>query len=408
MSATPIPACGFTQSSHSVIKAYTWICAFSATLSIIGSSLIIYIIARGGVQQLSRLRNRLLLGMSIMDIFSSAANGLSVIPTPQVTACSFGSGNLSTCSAQGFFVQLGLAVPGYNAMLSINYLMAIRYGVDPTTLAGKYEICMHAYAIILPLTTATIGVAYNMFFNEERLCWFGDVCQSLGNCPDGNIWGRGYVLVVITAVFTYVNSTAAILCMILIYWTLRKINTSMQRHAFRPQGVAVRDREPSHTEFAANECFKQALLYFAAYMLTYIWGLIYILLSIIGDPTGILNQAWYQYMQGTFQPLQGFWNFFAYVRPIVSAIQRREHGSNISFISALKKILTGENGGTMQRRVPIHRGSIDIRNIAISLDSESEDVTGYDGGITPSSNKVFADDEVDEEDIASTIELESG
>jgi len=38
-------------------------------------------------------------------------------------------GNTGSCTAQGFFVQLSLAVPFYNAMLALNYLLSIRYAV---------------------------------------------------------------------------------------------------------------------------------------------------------------------------------------------------------------------------------------------------------------------------------------
>ena len=105
------------------------------------------------------LRNRLLLGMSAIDILSSTAAGFSFIPTPQETRCSVGMGNLSTCALQGFFTQLGFAVPGYSAMLSIYFLMTIRYGMDTETLTKKYEPFMRVFALAPPLTTTIIGVA---------------------------------------------------------------------------------------------------------------------------------------------------------------------------------------------------------------------------------------------------------
>ena len=64
---------------------------------------------------------------------------------------------------------------------------------------------MHAYALVPALTTAIIGVMNGMFFSEERCCWFGDVCKSLGNCPDGNIWGKGYWVVIISVTYSCVN-----------------------------------------------------------------------------------------------------------------------------------------------------------------------------------------------------------
>eukprot|EP00555_Chaetoceros_dichaeta_P011766 CAMPEP_0198268528 /NCGR_PEP_ID=MMETSP1447-20131203/37543_1 /TAXON_ID=420782 /ORGANISM="Chaetoceros dichaeta, Strain CCMP1751" /LENGTH=185 /DNA_ID=CAMNT_0043959611 /DNA_START=86 /DNA_END=640 /DNA_ORIENTATION=+ len=166
--------------------------AISASLSIAGSTLIIYILSHAGWRKLARLRNRLVFGMSIIDIFSSAAVGFSIILTPQETECSVGMGNQLTCNVQGFFIQLGFAVPGYNAMLSLYFLMTIRYGIDQVTVAEKYELLMHAFVLIPPLTTAIIGAAGKMYFSETANCWFGDICQSLGNCVNGDIWGNGF------------------------------------------------------------------------------------------------------------------------------------------------------------------------------------------------------------------------
>ena len=97
--------------SYQAKISYMVICAVSASASIIGSISILYIMFRGGWAKLSRLRNRLLLGASVIDIFTSVAFDFSIIPTPQETACSIGMGNLSTCAVQGFFIQLSYASP---------------------------------------------------------------------------------------------------------------------------------------------------------------------------------------------------------------------------------------------------------------------------------------------------------
>ena len=86
-----------------------------------------------------------------------------------------------------FFIQLGLAVPGYSAMLAIYYVMSICYGIDHDIIAKQYEVIMNAIVLIPTATTATIAVVNEMYFSESATCWIGDRCQSLGNCPNGNI-----------------------------------------------------------------------------------------------------------------------------------------------------------------------------------------------------------------------------
>ena len=56
--------------------------------------------------------NRLLLGMSIIDVVTSIANMFTTMPMPADTdAVLWSFGNLSTCTVQGFFVQIGIAAP---------------------------------------------------------------------------------------------------------------------------------------------------------------------------------------------------------------------------------------------------------------------------------------------------------
>ena len=95
-------------------KLISWITGISGSFSVIGSSLIITMILKGGKERLGRTHNRLLLGMSFIDVFNSVALSLSTIPAPANTSISTAFGNTYTCITQGFFIALGLAVPLYN------------------------------------------------------------------------------------------------------------------------------------------------------------------------------------------------------------------------------------------------------------------------------------------------------
>ena len=323
--------------------AYICISAFSGSLSIIGSSLILYTMSHGGWTRLSRPRNRLLFGMSVIDIFSSAAYSVSIIPTPQETECAIGMGNLSTCNAQGFLIQLGFAGPAYNAMLSIYYLLTIRYGITQTIIAEKYEVLMHVFALVPTLTTAIIGVVKKMYFSEAAVCWIGDICQSFGNCPTGNVWGRGIGIFLATTAYMWLCTTTTVCCMIFLSWTLKRRNLASSQYRF--PGVIDRlpsNRRLSELEFASLESAKQAYLYSAAFIFTYVWGTCGLIVSSITGKA-IATPWWYHYhLVGFFLPLQGLWNFLAYVRPQVSNIQRDRNDDNISFIAAVKMIVTDQ------------------------------------------------------------------
>ena len=72
--------------------------------------------------------HRLLLGMSVYDILESIANFCSTWAIPRGTQDVWqASGTTATCTAQGFFLTLSVAVPIYNAFLSVYYLLVRRY-----------------------------------------------------------------------------------------------------------------------------------------------------------------------------------------------------------------------------------------------------------------------------------------
>jgi len=138
----------------------------------------------------------------------------SFIPTPQETWCSVGIGNLSTCALQGFFTQLGFAVTGYSAMLSIYFLMTIQYGMDTETLAKKYEPFMHVFALAPPLMTAIIGVDKQMYFSETTNCWLGDICQSFDNRPNRNMFGSVIWVLLVSVCFLVISTATTIFSML--------------------------------------------------------------------------------------------------------------------------------------------------------------------------------------------------
>ena len=84
---------------------------FSGFLSLIGSGWIIVevVTTRAKIQT---VYNRLLLGMSVVNAFTSVAYMFSTIPMPvDSTDAVWAHGNTQTCTAQGFFIQLGIIPP---------------------------------------------------------------------------------------------------------------------------------------------------------------------------------------------------------------------------------------------------------------------------------------------------------
>ena len=134
-------------------------------------------ICRGGKERLKKIHNRLLMGMSFMDILNSVALGLFSTPFPkELSGIIYGaSGTKATCTAQGFFITLGFSVPLYNCCLCLYYLAVIKYDKKEDELQ-KYEKYMHAIPIFIALSLAVSGLWLDLYKSTDYLviCYIED------------------------------------------------------------------------------------------------------------------------------------------------------------------------------------------------------------------------------------------
>jgi len=316
-----------------VLIAFICLNAISALLSVLGSSTIIYMLWSGGRERLHRVQNRLLFCVSIIDIFNSTALGFSVLPIPKAT-CSFGFGNITTCTVQGFFIQLGFAVPGYMAMLSVSCFLSIVLRVPESTIARRYEVLMHAIALLPMLTVAMFGAANRVYYSETGHCWVEEKrCKEDCEGLDLKGFGDGGWIVLFSIIWILLTTGIIFFSMLGIYLQIRKRAVRMRAHEFKPQKSQKkfkRQRQPSAIEISAGESGKQAMLYICGYTLTYIWSGIH--LCVYRGRSDVLY-----ILTGVFLPLQGFWNFVVYIRPRFIAFRRENYG--LSKYSALKAVI---------------------------------------------------------------------
>ena len=143
---------------------------FSGALSFIGSMCIIIGIYRSN-EKLSAMKtyDKLMVLLSLSDILSSASYFCSTWPIPKGTLTEGGAtvyqayGNKTTCNIQGFISQYATIVPFYNAMLALNYLLLVKFGVNDDEMRRKYEPFMMFVPFIFALSFAVTGLAYDMY-----------------------------------------------------------------------------------------------------------------------------------------------------------------------------------------------------------------------------------------------------
>lgn len=317
--------------SYEIEVAYACLNAFSGLLSVMGSSVVVYMIMNRRQKKLSRVKYRLMLAMSTIDVLNSCALAISFLPAPSVAECSFGKGNFSTCTAQGFFLQLGLAVPAYTAMLTLRALGSIVYNFTEKEIARKFEPFMHIIAICPMLGIAVAGTVSDMCHSNQRHCYITNkrVFSRVGIMGGDFVNGR-WILITSVVWFSVMGFIIAF-SMVKIYLTTRQRAKMMRRYAFVSKGR--QQRRSSKIDKAADESAKQTMMHVFAYILTFSCQFT----SIVFTSHMIRSSPLLFLATGVLYPLQGFWNFLLYIRPKFLAV-RSQH-ENLSVIRTLKIII---------------------------------------------------------------------
>lgn len=346
--------------------AMLWTPRISSTLSIIGSLLIIFMICRGGKERMKKIHNRLLMGMSFMDIINSVALGLFSTPFPKkLSSIIYGaSGSTATCTAQGFFITLGFSVPMYNCFLCLYYLAVIKYNVKDDILE-KYEIYAHVISILLPLAGSTVGAAFGVFRPTiKAYCWVADGCRlstllqqvssssdpgddASPTCPVSfqELVAINFVKISYMAL-TFITFTIIAYSMVSIYLSVRKQTKTMSQYQTFERGNSIHGS--SEKKSTLTETFQQSSLYIAAFFCSNIWPIITALIK---------GKVWFPVMiaKAVFYPLQGFFNFCTYIRPRFVVL--RETNKDASFFRIMKMVVFVNGLDEEQKKAKARRES---------------------------------------------------
>lgn len=305
---------------------FVWTLRTSALFSILGSTLIIWLICKRRCQKKrsinNNVHNRLIFGMSLMDIINSLNLVLASALVPTYSRVYGALGNETSCSAQGFFLTVGFAVGFYNAMLCLYYLAIVKYNVKEEALL-YYEKYMHGIAIGIPFILGIIGLALDIYHPRVRspsYCWVGNGCEFIkDNEEEGKCIPRpeGYV-----QSFEFVIYTLFAICWITIAYSMTSLYLSVRHHdqvttsrkiEKKRKNISARTAEnttnASTQSYNSQETAKQATLYVTAFLFTYIFSIV--AYTIAGHRISFALM----FLDVLFYPLQGFWNFITFIRP---------------------------------------------------------------------------------------------
>mmetsp|Transcript_58845 Transcript_58845/g.70806 ORF Transcript_58845/g.70806 Transcript_58845/m.70806 type:complete len:549 (-) Transcript_58845:100-1746(-) len=299
----------------------------TATFSILGSSLIIYMIVSDRKKKINQPFHRLVLFMSIFDVFQSATMVVANAAFPKESDIygyrvedSYGAkGNKHTCAIQSFFMMLGLAVPLYNSCLNIYYVLTIRSNMSSERFA-KFEPVMHVIAILVPLS---MSIFFTFVARGNIEPQGGCVCG-----PESSLF-----ILAISSIFA-ICFLICISSMVCISWTVISQANKMRKYT-RFQTNTSTSLRSSRINDEKKDTIKQSLLYASAFITTYFFVILSVFLVKFRDgrspPFALIILA------NIFYPLQGFWNFLFYVLPGVKHVMKAS--STKSYLEALQDVI---------------------------------------------------------------------
>jgi len=285
----------YGTTNHTQMITLVWIPRVTATLSSLGSLAVIYMILSTRKEKLTKSNHRLILALSTVDTFHSAAYATTTLASPRDSHVYGAMGNNGTCSAQGFLIMLGLAVPMYNTSLSLFFLLTIQHRVRQSTFSAKIEPIFHTVSILAPLTLAIVSLSIDGIASESIVCFLK---SDIGSIAINTLWT---VITGIVAICFIINLYSVIS---ISHYVITRLN-SVRRYSY-----STTQKERRITE--KREVIVQSLFYIGAFFATFAFtGLTY-----------IKESFFLEVCSAIFFPLQGFWNFLLYSHPIVKRVKK--------------------------------------------------------------------------------------
>jgi len=331
----------------------------TGTLSLLGSIWIIHEVV-SDKKKLETAYHRLVLVSSVFDALVSFWLALSSIPMPKGSW--YGSrGNFTTCEIQGFFIVLGAVPPVYTAIISLYFLLSIRYGFREKQLAAL-EKWVHPIVTAVFVSFAITGIFLDIYNPLLGACAITTYPLPCGfNTGVECLRGRNDKFFAWIFVFGWIWLAIGVSVTSLLLVYLKVIYTETRTSRYR-YSIALRQSSRRQQEMAAavgaaiiddeirtqeNFCkramkvvwkncrrleqnsnemrtrinkkkstqvAKTSLGYVAAFLITWVPIMLFVtflesLPSIRANPQGI------SILIAATNPLQGFLNFLVYMRP---------------------------------------------------------------------------------------------
>ena len=259
-----------------------------------------------------QVRHHILLGLSAYDIIHAFFMFLGTWPIPREmqNTTYLASGTEQTCTAQGFFMQLGgIAVPLYTVELALYYLLVGSYGWKEEKLK-KFELPLfHLLPCTVAIVTSLVGL---LSYGPATLWCWQPVCAATNSaaCINRLVYYAVYlvcmlgVIIIMTMMYSKVSAQER---------KIEKYRTNAATTAATTTGTDRSNNQQREKIKASRQIANQAAFWIGAFLLSYIFGFIVRLMELI-EQGSVPDPFWALFT--IFTPSQGFLNSLVYFRPI--------------------------------------------------------------------------------------------
>jgi len=375
------------QGRNSMVDAQSIIPMVTGPISVISSITIIAIIMRS-TGKISTTYHRILFGISIVDIFTSAAISAGCLLAPADTPFLWKSiGNISTCNAQGFFALFGaVALPLYSLSLQFFFLCNIKYKMKAEDIQRRVEPFLHCIPLLYGMIGAITSVVTESINATPSYCYIEvhprgcDVDEDV-ECTRG--LGRFWLKIIFGAIPLLAVFLLMGIAMLLMYREVRKREIADNSHRFRPSSRPSNESEnvdqsrasslpsrilkslrkslgeiiPGYSKDSRKrrKMLDRIMQYYGAYLLASIPVLLANFVSELHRRIEVLF-----IISNVFYPLQGFYTLLVFIHPRYKKIRKSDKSLSLlqAFFAAIQ-YRGKEKGVKATRRIDAETPNLD-------------------------------------------------
>jgi hypothetical protein len=257
-----------------------------------GSSLMIAGVLQDGIRRKKAI-GELIIVLCGFDIIGSIGYAFASYPTPKEDYIYGAEGNEASCTAQGFFIQIGTISLYVNVSIAVYYLLIIQFSWREHRLKGSW---VYYVLFAVPIVVGAIFAFAGIPFYDNAILWCNNSRKYWSEIP--------VAIAILIATGIFIN-----LC-----WFVFKSERASRRFRRHSEGGRAS---------LSQAVFKQSLVYLGAFYLT--WPPYLALQIMIANGHAFSNYR-FTLFAGTAVTLQGFWNYAFHKGLNSRAIRKRISG----------------------------------------------------------------------------------